>query len=72
MADTTWTTSGEEALFPAKNNRLKFVIGGVLLVAAIAYFAGSETYVKPHTFADGSASGRFLLWAPGYYARVGA
>ena len=37
MADTTWTNTGEEALFPAKNNRMKFVIGGVLLVAAIAY-----------------------------------
>jgi cytochrome c-type biogenesis protein CcmE len=37
MADTTWTTTGEETLFPAKNNRLKFVIGGVFLVAAIAY-----------------------------------
>lgn len=37
MADTTWTTTGEEALFPAKNNRLKFVIGGVLLVSAIVY-----------------------------------
>lgn len=37
MADTTWTNTGEEALFPAKNNRLKFVVGGVLLVAAIVY-----------------------------------
>jgi len=37
MADTTWTTTGEEALFPAKNNRLKFIVGGVLLLAAIAY-----------------------------------
>lgn len=37
MADTTWTNTGEEALFPAKNSRLKFVVGGVLLVAAIAY-----------------------------------
>ena len=37
MADTTWTNTGEEALFPAKSNRLKFVVGGVLIVAAIAY-----------------------------------
>jgi len=37
MADTTWTTTGEEALFPAKSNRLKFIVGGVLLVAAIAF-----------------------------------
>lgn len=37
MADTTWTNTGEEALFPAKNNRLKFIVGGVLLVAAIAF-----------------------------------
>jgi cytochrome c-type biogenesis protein CcmE len=37
MAETTWTTTGEEALFPAKNNRLKFIVGGVFLIAAIAY-----------------------------------
>lgn len=37
MADTTWTTTDEEVLFPAKSNRLKFVVGGVLLVAAIVY-----------------------------------
>ena len=37
MADTTWTTTNEEALFPARSNRLKFAVGGVLLVAAIIY-----------------------------------
>ena len=37
MADTTWTNTGEEMLFPAKSSRVKFVIGGVLLVAAIVY-----------------------------------
>jgi cytochrome c-type biogenesis protein CcmE len=37
MADTTWTNQGEEVLFPAKSNRLKFVIGGVLLLATIVY-----------------------------------
>ena len=37
MADTTWTTTNEEALFPAKSNRLKFAVGGVLIVAAIVY-----------------------------------
>ena len=37
MADTTWTTTGDEVLFPAKSSRLKFVVGGVLLVAAIVY-----------------------------------
>lgn len=37
MADATWTNTGEEALFPAKSNRLKFVVGGVLIVAAIIY-----------------------------------
>ena len=41
MADTTWTTTGEETLFPVKNNRLKFVVGGVLLVAAIVYLVVS-------------------------------
>ncbi len=37
MADTTWTNTGEETLFPAKSSRLKFVVGGVLLVAAIVF-----------------------------------
>ena len=37
MAETTWTNQGEEVLFPAKNNRLKFIFGGVFLVAAITY-----------------------------------
>ena len=37
MADTTWTTNGEEGLFPTKSNRLKFVVGGVLLISAIVY-----------------------------------
>ncbi|MCA9917973.1 MAG: cytochrome c maturation protein CcmE [Anaerolineales bacterium] len=37
MADTTWTTTGEESLISSKSNRLKFVIGGVLLLAAIVY-----------------------------------
>ena len=37
MANTTWTTSGAEALVEPKSNRLKFVIGGVLLLSAIVY-----------------------------------
>ena len=37
MADTTWTNEGEELLSKSKNNRLKFIVGGVLLVAAIAF-----------------------------------
>lgn len=37
MADTTWTNTGEETLFPAKSSRLKFIFGGVLLIAAIVY-----------------------------------
>lgn len=37
MANTTWTNSGSEALFESKDNRLKFVIGGVVLVAAIVF-----------------------------------
>ena len=36
MANTTWTNSGE-ALVEEKSNRLKFVIGGVVLLAAIVY-----------------------------------
>lgn len=39
MADTTWTNEqGDEALLAEKGNgRLKFVVGGVVLVAAIAF-----------------------------------
>lgn len=37
MADTTWTNEGEDLLSQPKSNRLKFVIGGVLLIAAIAF-----------------------------------
>ncbi len=38
MADTSWTnTGGELALDKPKNNRWKFVVGGLLLVAAIGY-----------------------------------
>ncbi|MCP4358131.1 MAG: cytochrome c maturation protein CcmE [Chloroflexi bacterium] len=37
MANTTWTNSGEGALTEKKDNRLKFVVGGILLLAAIAF-----------------------------------
>ncbi len=39
MADTTWTNKqGDEALLEEKGNgRLKFVVGGVVLVAAIVF-----------------------------------
>ena len=37
MADTTWTNDGEGILGGTKSNRLKFIVGGVLLVAAIAF-----------------------------------
>jgi len=37
MADTTWTNEGEDLLIQPQNNRLKFIIGGVILVAAIAF-----------------------------------
>ncbi|MFO7678959.1 MAG: cytochrome c maturation protein CcmE [Chloroflexota bacterium] len=38
MTDTSWTNSGKNlVLDKPKNNRLKFVIGGLLLVAAIGY-----------------------------------
>lgn len=36
MAETTWTTESGELLRP-KNNRMKFVVGGVLIVAAIVF-----------------------------------
>ncbi len=36
MADTTWTNQGD-VLTGAKNNRLKFIVGGVVLFAAIIF-----------------------------------
>ena len=36
MAETTWTTEQGELLQP-RSNRLKFVVGGVLIVAALAF-----------------------------------
>jgi cytochrome c-type biogenesis protein CcmE len=36
MADTTWTNQGD-ALIKSKDNRLKFIVGGVVLLAAIAF-----------------------------------
>ncbi len=37
MADTTWTNDGEESLTGAKSNRLKYIVGGVLLLAAVVF-----------------------------------
>lgn len=37
MADTTWTNDGEGALSETKSNRLKYIVGGVLLLAAITF-----------------------------------
>ena len=38
MTDTSWTNTGEDALLDKpKNNRWKFMVGGLLLVAAIGY-----------------------------------
>jgi cytochrome c-type biogenesis protein CcmE len=38
MADTSWTNTGENALLDKpKSNRWKFVVGGLLLMAAIGY-----------------------------------
>lgn len=56
MADTTWTNTGEETLFPGKNSRLKFVVGGVLLVAAIVFLVvnamsgGTQLYKTVNEF----------------------
>lgn len=40
MADTTWTNQGD-ILLERKNNRVKFMIGGVLLLAAIIYLVAN-------------------------------
>ncbi|MFQ5418863.1 MAG: cytochrome c maturation protein CcmE [Anaerolineae bacterium] len=37
MADTTWTNTGEAELVKPKSNRLKFIVGGVLLLGAIVF-----------------------------------
>lgn len=36
MADTTWTNQGD-LLTGTKNNRLKFIVGGVVLLSAIVF-----------------------------------
>lgn len=40
MAETTWTTEQGELLQP-KSNRMKFVAGGVLIVAAIVFLVAN-------------------------------
>lgn len=37
MADTTWTNTGETELAQPKINRMKFIVGGVLLFGAIVF-----------------------------------
>lgn len=37
MADTTWTNQGDIDLTASKDNRLKFIVGGVLILAAIVF-----------------------------------
>ncbi|MCP4428286.1 MAG: cytochrome c maturation protein CcmE [Chloroflexi bacterium] len=37
MADTTWTNDGKDALVEAQGNKLKYIVGGVLLLAAIVF-----------------------------------
>ena len=37
MADTTWTNKGEDILGQTQDNRLKFIVGGVILLAAIVF-----------------------------------
>jgi cytochrome c-type biogenesis protein CcmE len=37
MADTTWTNDSDDILAKPKSNRLKFIIGGILLMAAIGF-----------------------------------
>lgn len=40
MAQTTWTTESGELLKP-RNNRMKFVVGGVLIAAAIIFLVAN-------------------------------
>ena len=37
MADTTWTNQGDVDLLAPRSNRLKFIIGGVLVLGAIIF-----------------------------------
>ncbi|HFQ93631.1 MAG TPA: cytochrome c maturation protein CcmE [Anaerolineae bacterium] len=37
MTNTTWTNTGEDVLPEKKSNRLKFVFGGLVLLAAIVF-----------------------------------
>ncbi len=37
MANTTWTNTGDESVLEKKNNRLKFMFGGLVLLAAVVF-----------------------------------
>jgi len=37
MADTTWTNDGDDVLIEKNDNRLKFIVGGVILLGAIVF-----------------------------------
>ena len=39
MADATWTTTEDTGLLERKSNPVKFIIGGVVLLAAVVYLA---------------------------------
>ena len=39
MADATWTTTEDTALLERKSNPVKFIIGGMVLLAAVVYLA---------------------------------
>lgn len=37
MSDTTWTNQSEELLLRPQSNRLKFVVGGLVMLAAVVF-----------------------------------
>lgn len=37
MSGTTWTNQSEEILLKPQNNRLKFVVGGLVMIAAVVF-----------------------------------
>jgi cytochrome c-type biogenesis protein CcmE len=41
MTDATWTNTKDAALLERKSNPVKFIVGGVLLLAAVIYLAVS-------------------------------
>jgi len=62
MADTTWTNDAGFSEKGGKNNRLKFAVGGVLLLAAVVFLVVNKPDIPmPLENLDGALQRRFDL-----------